>query len=154
MEDYIFLENSIRHRRLDLLLSQSSSSILIDTDQSSNQLSPSSLPNTIHKETAVTTTLGEECNILDSISNANSNFHFLLNPSRMENNKDESHKNEENFYRRPNMNPYYGEALILNSFNEPENKGNELLSNSNSFTNCKTEKKFQPRIFRKYSCKT
>ena len=140
MEDYTFLENSIQHRRLDLLLSQSSSSILIDTDQSSNISSPSSLPNTIHNETAVITTLGEECNILDSNSNINSNFYFLLNPSRMENNKDESHKNQEKLYPRPNMNPYYGEALILNSFNEPENKRNELLSNSNSFENHKTEK--------------
>ena len=154
MEDHIFLENSnIQHRRLDLLLSQTSSSIHIDTDQSSNLSSPSSLPTTIQNVTALMATLGEECNILDSNSIINSNNYFPLDPSRIENNKNESHRKHENFYPRPNINPYFGEILILNSFNEPENKRNELLSNSNSFTNCKTEKKFDRESFENTAAK-
>ena len=88
MEDHIFLENSnIQHRRLDLLLSQSSSSIVTDPNQSSNLLSPISLPYAIQKETAVITTLEKECNIFDSNLGINSNFHLPLSCSSMHNNE-------------------------------------------------------------------
>ena len=141
MENHIFLKNNnIQHRRLDLLLSQSSSSIVMDPDLSSNLLSPISLPYAIQNEKAVITTLGKECNIFDSNLDMNSNFHLPLSCSSMHNNENESNIINKNFHPRTNINQYFGETLILQSFVEPKNKRHENSSSSNFFTNCKPAK--------------
>ena len=137
MENQKKLEyNSIQHRRLDLLLSQSSSSISTGPERPFNLSLPSLFPQVIKKKPTETISLIEEENT--QIWNFNANglnpLHFL----KQEPLKSDSNEINGHCRSKAHRENYFGDILTLASMGDIDNKVVEPCLSSNLLTSCET----------------